>query len=443
MAAFSTDQATIYNRPVELLQNLISFDTTNPPGNETECISYIEGILSAASIQTSILALDSKRPNLIARLVGQGNVPPLLLYGHVDVVTAENQEWQYSPFGGELVDGYVWGRGALDMKGGIVMMLAAFLRAKAEGLIPPGDIVLAILSDEEAGGTFGAKYLVENHAHIFDNVRYAIGEFGGCTFYVGEKRFYPVMVAEKQPCMIEGSIVGPTGYPSLAIRGGTMAKLGKILQKLDRSRTPMHITSVTRQLIKTMSGVLPFPSNLIIKQLLNPVLSTVVLKILGSKGEVFEPMLHNTVNATVISGADKRFVLPEKIVINLACILLPGYNPDDMISELREIIGDEIELKVVFYEEAPAQPDMGLFNILSEILREADPDGNPLPMLLPTSTDGRTFSKLGIQTYGFLPMKLPSNFNFWQTTHAANERIPVEAISFGADAIFKLLQRFG
>lgn len=437
------DAATIYDRPVELLQNLIRFNTTNPPGNERDCVDYINHLLKAAGIETTILALDLARPNLIARLAGQGNVPPLLLYGHVDVVTTENQTWQHPPFAGDLADGYVWGRGTLDMKGGVAMMIAAFLHAKLEGIAPPGDVVLAIVSDEERGSNFGAKYLVENHAALFDGIRYAIGEFGGCTFYVGQKRFYPIMVAEKGYCLIEASIRGKGGYFSLGLRGGTMAKLGWVLQQLERHGTPLHVTNVTRQLINTMADALPFPSNMVLRQLLNSKLSGRILRLLGAKGEVFAPMLHNTVNVTVISGADNITVIPERMIVNLSCMLLPGYSPDDLISELHQIIGKDIGLKVTQYETSPAEPDMRLFDVLGKTLREADPDGIPLPLLLPTATDGRFFSKLGIQTYGFIPMNLPKDFNFWQSTHAADERIPVEALTFGTDAIYKVIQRFG
>jgi len=148
----ATNISSIYQRPSELLQRLIRFDTTNPPGNEAECISYINGLLTKAGIETTILARTPERPNLIARLRGEGNISPLLLYGHVDVVTTVKQKWQNPPFEGKLIDDFVWGRGALDMKGGIAMMLASFLRAKAEGLNLPGDVVLVIVSDEETGG---------------------------------------------------------------------------------------------------------------------------------------------------------------------------------------------------------------------------------------------------------------------------------------------------
>jgi len=146
MSALPTGDQTIYQRPVELLQNLIRFDTTNPPGNEAQCVSYIDSLLTEAGCETTCFAKDLNRPNLIAHLKGQGKAPPLLLYGHVDVVTTANQDWKHPRFEGKEADGYVWGRGALDMKGGVAMMLAAFLRAKAEDLTPAGDIMLAILT---------------------------------------------------------------------------------------------------------------------------------------------------------------------------------------------------------------------------------------------------------------------------------------------------------
>jgi acetylornithine deacetylase/succinyl-diaminopimelate desuccinylase-like protein len=443
MTTFASDQATIYRPPALLLQNLIRFDTTNPPGNESECVKYLDSLITAAGIQTSIFALDPGRPNLVARLKGQGKVPPFLLCGHVDVVSTENQSWQHPPFGGEIADGYIWGRGALDMKGGVAMMVSAFLRAKSEGFVPPGDVILAIVSDEERGSNFGAKYLVENHAPLFQGVRYALGEFGGFTFYIGQKRFYPIMVAEKGYCLLEASIRGKGGYFSLGIRDSTMSKLGWTLQQLDQHRTPIHITSVTRRFIKTLADNLPFPSNLILKQVLNPKLSGGILRTLGAKGEVFEPMLHNTINATVIRGADNISVIPENIILNLPCFVVPGFSTDDLISELHQIIGQDVELKVVRSELGPAEPDMGLFDMLGKILREADPKGIPLPLLLPTGTDGRFLSRLGIQTYGFTPMLFAKDFNFWQNTHSANERIPVEALDFGTEAIYKVIQRFG
>ena len=173
---------TDYN-PVEILQRLIQFDTTNPPGNEGECIAFINELLIQAGIETKLLARSPSRPNLIARLPGRGNAAPLLLYGHVDVVPTENQRWQHPPFSGVLEDGYVWGRGALDMKGGVAMMLGAVLRAKAEDTQLPGDVVLAVVPDEETFGQYGAGFLVKSHPEEFSGIRYALGEFGGFSLF--------------------------------------------------------------------------------------------------------------------------------------------------------------------------------------------------------------------------------------------------------------------
>ena len=438
----ATNISSIYQRPSELLQRLIRFDTTNPPGNEAECISFINGLLTKAGIETTILARIPERPNLIARLRGQGNISPLLLYGHVDVVTTVNQKWQNPPFEGKLIDDFVWGRGALDMKGGIAMMLASFLRAKAEGLNLPGDVVLVIVSDEETGGDFGSKYLVENHSDLFEGIRYAIGEFGGFTFYIGKRRFYPIMVGEKQICWMRATIRGPGGHGSIPVRGGAMARLSRLLQKLDKNRLPVHITRVASLFFKTVALSLGGLKGLIIGQLTNPLLTNSLLNLLGERGRLFDPLLHNTVSATILHGSEQINVIPSEISVELDGRLLPGYHPDDMIAELHQLIGSDIELEVIGFDPGPVEPDMGLFDTLADILRKADPDGIPIPLLLSGVTDGRFFSRLGIQTYGFLPMPLPEDLNFSQTIHGANERIPVEALDFGASAIYELLQRY-
>jgi acetylornithine deacetylase/succinyl-diaminopimelate desuccinylase-like protein len=434
--------SSIFQSPAELLQRLIQFDTTNPPGNETECIAYIDTLLKKTGLETIRLAKDPNRPNLITRLKGQGSAPPLLLYGHVDVVTTANQEWTHPPFEGKLVDDFIWGRGALDMKSGIAMMLSAVIRAKTENLIPAGDIVLAILCDEEAGGDYGVKYLVENHAEQFSGIQYALGEFGSFSKHFGSKSFYPIQIAEKQICWIKATVSGPGGHGARPMRGGTMAKLADLLRLLDKHRLPVHITPVARQMIEIMASNVAFPKGLILRQLLNPLLTDIILNLLGNIGEYIDPLLHNTVNATIVRGGDKINVIPGEVSVELDGRLLPGFSPEDMIKEVRQIIGDEVELEIVRYEPGPAEPDMGLFGELAGILQDADPGAIPMPLLLPAVTDARIFSRLGIQTYGFTPMKLPPGFDFFKMVHAADERIPTDAVAFGADAIYELLNRY-
>lgn len=435
-------QNAIYKEPVKLLQNLIRFNTINPPGNEKDCIEYINKIFIDAGFKTQILAKDPNRPNLITYLTGQERTSPLLLYGHVDVVTTENQEWKYPPFEAKIAEGYLWGRGALDMKGEVAMMISALLRAKAENMTPPGDIVMVIVSDEEQGGQYGTKYLVENHPDLFKGIKYAIGEFGGFTFYVGKKKFYPVMVSEKTPCHIKVTAGGTAGHGSLPLHGGAAAKTGDILNKLDKYSMPVHITESVKLQLNTLTSNLSFPSNLFIKLLKIPVFTNKILKLLGSNGNVFDPLLHNTVNVVSVHGGEQIYGIPSKIEILLATTLLPGYNAENIIAELKKILGDEFEYETVYFEPAPYKLDMGLFETLKDILRKTDPEGIILPTLMPGPSDGRFLSKLGIQTYGFTPMKLSEEMNFSQLLHNADERIPVEAIEFGANNIYKLLQCF-
>ncbi len=435
--------ATLYERPLELLQNLLRFDTTNPPGNEVQCIKYIDEVLTAAGFETTILAREETRPNLITRLPGQGLAPPLLMYGHADVVTTEGQQWTHPPFDGVVADGYIWGRGTLDMKGAVTMMVAAMLRAGAQGLAPAGDVVLAVVSDEEAGGDYGARYLVENHARLFDGIRYAIGEAGGISFHVGASTVYPIMVAEKQMCWMKATVRGEGGHGSMPVRGQAMAKMARMLQTLDRRRLPVHVTEPVRQMIETIASALPSAQRMLLRQLLNPALTNAILNLIGPLSQTLDPLLHNTVSPTVLHGSTKVNVIPCEVSVELDGRLLPGHPVDEMKSELRGLLGDEVEIAIVRHEPGPAEPDMGLFDTLAGILREADPGGTSGPLVMAGVTDARHFSRLGIQTYGFTPMKLPPDLNPWRLAHGVDERIPVGALEYGTEAIYKLLQRFG
>lgn len=431
----------IYQNPTTLLQQLIRFDTTNPPGNEGPCIQYIAGLLQEAGIESTILARNPARPNLIARLPGRGDASPLLLYGHVDVVTTANQQWTHPPFSGDLIDGVIWGRGALDMKGGIAMLVAAFLRAKAEGLQPAGDLILAILSDEESGGRYGAQFLAQEHAEQFSGVRYAIGEFGGFPLHVGGKQFYTIGVAEKQVCTIRATFRGPGGHGSRPIRGGAMAQLGAFLQIMDQNRLPVHLTPVVRQMIETLGEHLPDPAGSLIRRLLEPATLETTLEMLGPQGVLFPPLLSNTASPTIVSGGHAVNVIPSEVTLQLDGRMLPGFTPDEFIAEIRSLVGDGPELEVVTYDPGPPPPDMTLFDDLVEVLREAEPEAIGMPLMLTGATDGRHLAQIGIQTYGFLPMNLPPNFSFMQTLHAADERIPAGAVAFGTDCIYRFLQR--
>jgi acetylornithine deacetylase/succinyl-diaminopimelate desuccinylase-like protein len=431
----------IYERPVELLQRLIRFDTTNPPGNEAPCIAYVRELLNEAGVESGLYARDDARPNLIARLAGDGTGEPLLLYGHVDVVTTAAQRWSRPPFDAELADGFVWGRGALDMKGGVAMLLSAFLRAKAEGLPLKGDLVLAILSDEEAGGDYGARFLVEEHPELFSGIRFALGEFGGFTVHLAGRRFYPIQVAEKQICWMRATVRGSGGHAAVPKAGTTMSRLAEVLRTLDRKQPPVHVTPVTRMFIEGVAARLPRAPGTVMRRLLDPRLSDVVLPLLRERRPALSAMLRNTASATIVHGGEKINVIPTEVELEIDGRLLPGFTPDDLMRELRELAGDDLELELIRHDAGPAEPDLTNFDILASILRDLDPDAIPLPWLQPGVTDGRFFSRLGIQTYGFLPLRLPEDLNLTDVIHAADERVPVEAITTGAEGVYRAVQR--
>jgi len=257
------------------------------------------------------------------------------------------------------------------------------------------------------------------------------------------KTFFLIMVAEKQVCWLELVLRGPGGHGSMIHRDGTMATLGELLLTLNKKRLPVHITEAARQVIGSLADGLDFPISWLFRKLLNPRLTDHMLNLLGETGNSLDPLLHNTVNATVVSGGSKVNVIPSEVRLNLDGRLLPGYKPEDLIQEVQSLISGDPEINLVHYNPGSAEPDMALFPILGEVLDEMAPGVHPMPLFIPGVTDAAYFSRFGIQTYGFLPMILPEDFEFLKTVHAANERIPVEAMDFGTTAIFKVLKRFG
>ncbi|MFZ0215510.1 MAG: M20/M25/M40 family metallo-hydrolase, partial [Candidatus Dormiibacterota bacterium] len=278
--------------PADLLAELIRFDTTNPPGAEGPCLELIRGRFRERGIEGQLLAGDAARPNLVVRVPGRGQAPPLLLQGHVDVVTTVGQRWSRPPFAGEVADGEVWGRGALDMKGGVAMMVTALLRGLDEGRRPAGDVVLAGVADEEAGGRQGAQYLAERHRELFDGVRHGIGEGGGVRQNLAGTAFYPIMAAEKRACRLRMTFRGPGGHASRVHRGGTMAALGRALTALDEARLPVAVNPIVARLVETIAAHVAEPARSTFLALRDPARAESALAALGEAGETLNPILH-------------------------------------------------------------------------------------------------------------------------------------------------------
>jgi acetylornithine deacetylase/succinyl-diaminopimelate desuccinylase-like protein len=220
-----------------------------------------------------------------------------------------------------------------------------------------------------------------------------------------------------------------------------MARVAKLLRDLDRTRPPVHVTPVVREMIAAMASALPHGRREALLALLKPKLTDRVLPLLGDEAPALESLLRNTVNATIVSGGEKVNVIPSEVELELDGRLLPGFTPDDMLAELRARIGADVAVEVLRYDEGPNEPDLGLFETLAGVLRDLDPDGIPMPLLQAGVTDGRYFARIGIQTYGYMPMKLPADFPLLKLPHAPDERIPVEALDFGTEAVVRALER--
>jgi acetylornithine deacetylase/succinyl-diaminopimelate desuccinylase-like protein len=424
---------------LELLRQLIHFDTTNPPGDEAKCVEWVRGLLAEAGIGAELHERTPGRPNLVTRLPGDGSAPGLLLYGHVDVVSTRGQAWTHPPFAAEVADGFVWGRGTLDMKGGVAMLLQAFLRARELPL--RGDLVLAVLSDEEAGGDDGARFLARERPEALAGVKYALGEFGAFSLSIAGRRFYPIQVAEKQRCTLRATLRGAGGHGSVPVRGRTPGRLGEALRTLDRRQPPIRITPVTRGFLEAIAAELPRPQATAVRALLRPHLAERLLPRLGPAFVGVGAMLRNTATATIVRAGEKDNVIPAEAELTLDGRLLPGCEPDDLIRELHDLLGNAIELEVVHYDPMPGEPDLTHYETLADVLRGFDPEGIPVPYLLVGVTDARFLRPLGIQSYGFLPMRLPPELVLTDLIHAADERIPADTLEDGAAAIFEAVRR--
>jgi acetylornithine deacetylase/succinyl-diaminopimelate desuccinylase-like protein len=430
--------------PREILERLVRFPTVNPPGDERECVLYVRDVLAQAGVESQLFARDPARPNLVARIAGRGEAPPLLLYGHVDVVPVADQPWTVPPFDAIERDGFIWGRGTLDDKGSVAMKVSALIRARARGLVPAGDVILAVVADEEGSGVDGAQFLVEQHPDLFTGVRYGLEEAGGFTVHLGGRRFYPIQVGEKQPCTLVVTFRGKGGHGSFRHTGGATARLGSALTALDRRRLPVHVIEPVRTMIETIADALPRRQGAILRRLCTPALTDRVLRLAGPQAaRVFDPLLHNTVSATMVRGGVRVNVVPSEAELTLDGRILPGFDADDLVREVRGLLGADAEIRVDSFESYPGRTDMGLFDTLGAAVRSKDPEAIPVPYVTMATTDGRHFARLGIQSYGFTPMELPAGYDFATMAHGADERIPVGAVDWGTDAVYRVLETFG
>jgi acetylornithine deacetylase/succinyl-diaminopimelate desuccinylase-like protein len=423
-----------------LCQTLLRMDTTNPPGNERACAEFLAGELTAVGLSPQLLEGAPQRTNLVARHRGTGELPPLLLTAHLDVVEADPTKWRRPPFSGDEFEGCLWGRGAIDMKNMAAMCAAIMRRLAATHTRLRRDVIFAAVADEEAGCDLGSRFLVEQHRGLVE-AEYAIGESGGFSLHLGDTTFYPVQVAEKGFCWVRARIVGEPGHGSMPRRDSAVTRLGEALAKLGGAQLPLHPTSYVSDFLDALRARQPALVQPLLKLLARPALLARVTRMVpgASVARSFSALLSNTASATVVRAGNKTNVIPGLAEFEIDGRTLPGQTDEDLLRELRAILGPDVELEVMksappVVTEPVASP---LYDIIARQIIAREPDAVVLPYMIPGFTDAKYFTQTGARWYGFSPVKIEKSagIKFADMFHGHDERVPVAGLAWGVEVL--------
>jgi acetylornithine deacetylase/succinyl-diaminopimelate desuccinylase-like protein len=410
---------TIQDEALDVLRALIRCDTTNPPGNERIAADLIAETLARHGVESVIRESAPTRANLVARIAGSDRSrEALLLSSHTDVVPAERSGWSRDPFSADLADGCVWGRGSLDMKSKCAMDLALITALKRAGAAPNRDLILAAVADEEAGSDLGAKFLVERHPELV-RAGWVLNEVGGFTVHLGDKRFYPIQIAEKGCVTVRMTVTAPPGHGSMPRTDSAIAKIAHLLSKI--VNTPMR------------RRVLPLMKQTLAELGIDP----------EHAGPLFSPMLSNTVSPTILHAGYKDNVIPGEAWVVLDGRTLPGENPESFMAELRAIVGEEPKFELL--KTAPpveTGSDTELFDLICKCVEAADPGARAIPWMIPGATDNKFYSLLGARCYGFSPVRLDPQTPFGSLYHGNDERLPIDGFFWGLRTYAEVVLNF-
>ncbi|MEV1022583.1 M20/M25/M40 family metallo-hydrolase [Streptomyces sp. NPDC050264] len=421
---------------VDLCRELIQIDTSNygdhsGPG-ERKAAEYVAEKLAEVGLEPKIFESHPGRASTVARIEGEDRSrPALLIHGHTDVVPANAADWTHHPFSGEVADGCVWGRGAVDMKDMDAMTLAVVRDRLRTGRKPPRDIVLAFLADEEAGGTYGARHLVDHHPDLFEGVTEAISEVGGFSFTVNEqRRLYLVQTAEKGMHWMKLSVAGTAGHGSMIHRDNAITELSEAVARLGRHKFPVRVTKTTRAFLDELGDALGTE--------LDPEDMESTLARLGGIAKLIGATLSNTANPTQLGAGYKVNVIPGEATAHVDGRFLPGHE-DEFLADLDRLLGPQVKRQDVHADKAVETTfDGALVEAMKSSIVAEDPIGKAIPYMLSGGTDAKSFDDLGIRGFGFAPLQLPPELDFAGMFHGVDERVPVDGLKFGV----RVLDRF-
>jgi acetylornithine deacetylase/succinyl-diaminopimelate desuccinylase-like protein len=417
----------------ELLVDLIRINTSNPTHPERPAAEWVAEKLDEVGIESQIIEASKGRASTIARIEGTDDSrPPLLIHGHLDVVPADKDEWSVDPFAGEIKDGCVWGRGAIDMKDMDAMTLALVREWARTGNKPPRDIVLAFVSDEEAGGRQGAHYLVDNHPDLFAECTEAISEVGGFSISLNdEARLYAIQTAEKGINWLRLTANAAPGHGSMVHHDNAVTMLARAVARIGEHEWPLVITDTVRATVEGLAQVTGKD--------LDPEQPDEWMPLLGSAARMIGATIRNTANPTMLEAGYKANVVPSRAEATVDTRFLPGQE-DELLRTIDSLLGDAVERESIVRDIAVETPFAGtLVDAMSAALRAEDPDAQVLPYLMSGGTDAKSFSTLGIRCFGFAPLRLPRELNFAALFHGIDERVPIDALQFGVRVLDRLL----
>lgn len=430
---------------IEYLQGLLRCDTQSPPGNEVIAAEYIRDVLRDEGVETTFVESEPGRVSAVARLSAsdpQGR--PILLMGHVDVVTVEHDKWERDPFGGDLVDGYLWGRGAVDMKGQVAAELAAFVAIKRAGVPLTRDLIFCAFADEEAGGGYGADYVWKHHQELID-AEFAINEGGGAPIEIAGTTFYPCQVGEKGGTRLKMTVRGNPGHASVPQRNTAMERLAEALRRLHAWEPPTTFTTSTRSMLEGIAEALGGDTAAAIGDMLrgDPPAWDELAQLPfpeADKPQLFA-VTRNTAVPTIIHGGKQINVIPSEVVVQIDGRILPGADPDAFRVAVQEVVGDAAEITFLYehresgIEADPASP---FFEAIKATMGELMPDARVVPALISGGTDAGLVP--GVKVYGFFPMLPTERLAIYDAgVHGHNERIHIDDLGFGAQFIHDLV----
>ncbi len=446
---FQENQEEIAN----LLSQLIQIDTTNPPGNETKAAEFLASYLQHDGFTTEIIESAPSRGNVITRLKGTGQRPNLLLLSHLDVVPANPSEWSVNPFSGEVKEGFVWGRGALDMKGLTAIEVIVLKLLKQNRIHLKGDIILAATADEEMGGTKGAEFLLENHKEkVF--AEYVINEGGGSSIPTNGKTVFTVNTAEKGLLWFKVKAKGTPGHGSIPeAADNPLLKINKVMNCLAEFQPKVRLVSSTKQFLTKLARADPSLQPSLNRILLNPELSEAALqdleKTAPAVADEVRPRLKMSITPTIIRGGYKENVIPSECEAVFDCRILPGQSTSEAFDIIRNLLAkagiNKLSFEVIQAQEpTESKMETPLYDTIKSVLDEFEPGCVTAPLLMAGGTDSRFFRKAGSVCYGFHPLRSETKLSGKATRreHGIDERISVENLVFGASVLYETVKRF-